>query len=353
MNPLATLLGSGFNGLPLLSPYKTRSISAENPDGAVSGGARADTSHNPACRDLGPGWKAKPAISLHPNAPATIADIEGPGIVQHIWITAPVEANVGTIIRFFWDDEETPSVEVPLGDFFANGHGLRYDVNSMMVAVNPAGGMNCYWPMPFRKRCRIEVESNNPERQDGFFYQITYALGPVADEAAYFHANWRRHVTTRDFPEMTIIDGIKGQGHYVGTHMAWTQMSNGWWGEGELKFFMDGDGEYPTICGTGTEDYFGGAWCFEDRTYSTPFLGYPLCRQVPQEVPRHALYRWHIFDPIRFESDLKVTVQALGWWPNGRYQPLTDDIATVAYWYQTEPHTPFPKLPPLHERWSR
>jgi hypothetical protein len=167
-----------------------------------------------------------------------------------------------------------------------------------------------------------------------------------------------------------ILDGVKGKGHYVGTVLAWTQLSNGWWGEGEIKFYIDGDREYPTICGTGTEDYFGGAWCFgeeafstpfmkyelfrkEEETYSTAFLGHPLLRKVEGEVPRHTLYRWHIPDPIRFEKDLKVTIQALGWWPNGKFQPLTDDIASVAYWYQTEPHADFPELPPVHERWSR
>jgi len=115
---------------------------------------------------------------------------------------------------------------------------------------------------------------------------------------------------------------------------------------------MDGDSEYPTICGTGTEDYFGGAWCFGD-TFSTPFLGYPLWQREDVRVPKHGLYRWHIMDPIRFKSELKVTIQALGWWPNGKFQPLTDDIASVGYWYQSEPHAPFPSMPPIHERWSR
>ncbi|MCD6553713.1 MAG: DUF2961 domain-containing protein, partial [Anaerolineae bacterium] len=154
------------------------------------------------------------------------------------------------------------------------------------------------------------------------------------------------------------LDGVQGQGHYVGTFLAWTQLSNGWWGEGEVKFYLDGDVKYPTICGTGTEDYFGGAWCFEvegqgTTTYSTPYLGYPLYRHEPGEVPRHGLYRWHIMDPIRFKQNLKVTIQALGWWPNGTFEPLTDDIASVGYWYQREPHAPFPQLPPVHERWSR
>jgi hypothetical protein len=207
--------------------------------------------------------------------------------------------------------------------------------------------------MPFRERARITVQNQRWEPTDGFFYQITYALTGMPEQAAAFHAQWRRSMTARDRPEHVILDGVRGAGHYVGTFLAWTQLSNGWWGEGEIKFYLDGDGEHPTICGTGTEDYFGGAWCFDGRTYSTPFLGYPLYRQEPGEVPRHGLYRWHILDPIRFKRDLKVTIQALGWWPDGRFQPLTDDIASVGYWYQAEPHAPFPELPPIHERWSR
>jgi hypothetical protein len=141
--------------------------------------------------------------------------------------------------------------------------------------------------------------------------------------------------------------------------MAWAQMSNGWWGEGEIKFFMDGDQANPTICGTGTEDYFGGAWGFWDErtklteTFSTAFMGYPLFDNTAGNVPRHGLYRWHVMDPIRFESDLKVTMQALGWWNNGKYQPLTDEIGSVAYWYQTEPHAAFPKFPDRDDRFPR
>jgi hypothetical protein len=348
------LISPIFGGIPLLSDAETRSISAENPDGARAGGCHAevDGPAHPGSA-LGKGWKTRACINLPAGSTTTLMDTDGPGVIQHIWITNDQRLNRDAILRFYWDGEETPSIEVPLGDFFCNGHGLRYDVNSLMVCVNPDGGMNCYWPMPFRRHARITIENQRWEDVGLFFYQITYALTPVPDEAAYLHAQWRRSMTTRQHPEHVILDGVKGRGHYVGTFCAWTQMSNGWWGEGEVKFYMDGDDRHPTICGTGTEDYFGGAWCFNDRTYSTPFLGYPLFRREPNEVPRHGLYRWHVLDPIRFRQDLRVTVQALGWWPNSHFQPLTDDIATVAYWYQSEPHAPFPTLPPIEERWSR
>ncbi|MDZ7373593.1 MAG: DUF2961 domain-containing protein [candidate division KSB1 bacterium] len=349
----ARILGGALGALPLLVDAETRSISAENPDGRKGGGARAVPDEKSPAWRLGEGWKVRPCIALQPGETVTLADVQGPGIIQHIWLTVDPKAYRDCVLRFYWDEEPSPSVEVPLGDFFCNGHGLRYPVSSIPVAVNPSGGFNCYWPMPFRSRARITLESQHWERIPGFYYQITYALAPVPDDAAYFHAQWRRSMTSRQHPEHVILDGVRGRGHYVGTFLAWTQLSNGWWGEGEVKFYIDGDGAYPTICGTGTEDYFGGAWCFGGETYSTAFLGYPLYRKEPGEVPRHALYRWHILDPIRFRQDLRVTIQALGWWPDGKFQPLTDDIASVAYWYQTEPHAPFPELLPPEGRWSR
>lgn len=346
-------LNFGLGSLPLLSDAETRSISAENPTGERGNGAKAMPDAANAGSMLGQGWKVRPCITLEPASTTCLADIEGPGVIQHIWITVDPRAYRDTVLRFYWDGEETPSIEVPLGDFFCNGHALRYNVNSLPIAVNPSGGFNSYWPMPFRKRARLTIENQHAKEIHGFFYQITYALTPVPEAAAYFHAQWRRSMTTRAYPEHVLLDGVRGQGHYVGTFMAWTQLSNGWWGEGEIKFYMDGDGQFPTICGTGTEDYFCGAWGFGGETYSTPYLGYPLYRKEPGEVPKHGLYRWHVMDPIRFKQDLKVTMQALGWWPNGKYEPLTDDIASVAYWYQTEPHAPFPVFPEVHERWPR
>ena len=340
-------------GVHLYSPAKTRSISAENPKGEVGGGAKEIPDQDNPASNLGKGWKVRPCITLPAGSTTVLADIDGPGIINHIWLTVTERAYRDCVLRFYWDDEASPSVEVPLGDFFANGHGLRYNVNSIPIAVNPSGGFNSYWPMPFRKHCRITIENQHWVDIPGFYYQITYSLTEVPENALYFHAQWRRSMTTRERPEHVILDGVKGRGHYVGTFLAWTQLSDGWWGEGEIKFYIDGDTEYPTICGTGTEDYFGGAWGFGGETYSTAFLGYPLYKKEPGTVPKHGLYRWHILDPIRFERELKVTIQALGWWPNRKFQPLTDDIASTAYWYQSEPHQEFPKLPSIEERWAR
>jgi len=342
----------GLVGVAHLSDAKTRSISAENPTGEPGKGAMESPDESSPASALGRGWKVRPCITLPRQSNTVLADIKGTGTIKHIWITVAETAYRNCILRMFWDGEKAPSVEVPLGDFFCNGHAIRCKVNSIPIAVNPSGGFNSYWPMPFRKSARIEIESQHREDIHGFFYQITYELGDVSDDAAYFHAQWRRAVTPIDNPQHVILDGVKGKGHYVGTYLAWTQLANGWWGEGEVKFFIDGDKEFPTICGTGTEDYFGGAWGFGD-TFSTAFLGYPLWVRTEGEVPRHGLYRWHIPDPIRFEKDLKVTIQALGWRPNGKFQPLQDDIASVGYWYQTEPHAPFPKMLPVELRWPR
>jgi hypothetical protein len=341
-----------FYLLPKLKDAESRSITPENPTGEKGKGAMAMPEEGSPASKLGRGWKVRPCITLPKGDVVKLAEIEGSGFIRHIWITVDAKAYRDCILRILWDDEENPSVEVPLGDFFVNCHGLRYNVNSIPIAVNPSGGFNCYFPMPFRRRAVITIENQHTSDIPGFFYAINYSLEKVDGDLAYFHAQWRRSMTTRENPQHVILDNVKGRGHYVGTVLAWTQLSNGWWGEGEVKFYIDDDAEFPTICSTGTEDYFGGAWGFGE-TFCGPFLGYPLWRKEPGEVPRHALYRWHILDPVVFKRDLKVTVQALGWYPNGKFQPLTDDIASVAYWYQTEPHVKFPELPPVEGRWSR
>jgi hypothetical protein len=256
------------------------------------------------------------------------------------------------ILRFYWDDEPSPSVEVPLTDFFAVGHDLFAPVRSLAVVVNPRSALNCYWPMPFRKRARITFTNESEKDILQLAYQITYALTPLPQKAGYFHAQWRRSLTQRDNPMHTILDSVKGDGRYVGTFLAWTQLSDGWFGEGEVKFFIDGDREFPTICGTGTEDYFGGS--FElPAVFTGPYSGSTLKLDGKVGPLKWSLYRWHIMDPICFRRDLRVTIQALGYTPGGPFRPLADDIASLAYWYQQEPHAPFPPFPPLNKRWPR
>ncbi|MDD5370867.1 MAG: DUF2961 domain-containing protein [Anaerolineaceae bacterium] len=362
MNHTFNGLGMNLGSLSQLSNAQTRSISAENPTGAKGqGGMATEGSGADAARELGRGWKLSPCVSLASRSTTVLADIQGPGAIQHIWMTIDPHAWRQLVLRFYWDAEETPSIEVPLGDFFCNGWGVRCNVNSLPVAVNPAGGFNCYWEMPFLKHARITVENLSSEVVRDFFWQITYTLTEVPEECAYLHAQWRRSQPVQPGQVHTLLDGVRGQGHYVGTYLAWGVHHNGWWGEGEIKFYLDGDREWPTICGTGTEDYFGGAWGFEMPPghyglYSTPFAGMPQVIQpdgLSQSQQRFGLYRWHVMDPIRFQNDLRVTIQDLGWRAplDGlrRYHARQDDIASTAIWYQTEPHAPFPTLPGLNE----
>ena len=346
-------LTTGVGDLSRLSRAKSRSISPENFTGEKGGGGRATTGTGErAARDLGQGWKVSPSVKIVPQQVFTLAEIQGPGAIQHIWMT-PTGVWRDSIIRFYWDGETTPSIEVPVGDFFASGWGRYAQINSLAVAVNPGSAFNCYWQMPFRRSCRITME-NIGEEEMTLYYQIDYTLTEVPEDAAYLHAQFRR-VNPLPFKEVyTILEGVKGEGQYVGTHMAWGVNNTGWWGEGEIKFYLDGDTDFPTICGTGTEDYFCGSYNFENREtrqyqeFSTPYSGMPLVIRpdgMYQSQQRFSLYRWHVTDPIRFEQDLRVTIQALGWRTGGRYLPLQDDIASVAYWYQAEPHAAFPALP--------
>lgn len=352
---MATFNGLGMNlgNLSRISTAQTRSISPENFTGEKGkGGMATEGTGKHAARDLGQGWKISPSIHIKPGEVRELANIKGSGAIQQIWMT-PTGHWRHSIIRIYWDDQTQPSVECPAGDFFACGWQRYAQVTSLPVCVNPGSAFSCYWEMPFRRRCRITME-NIAKEQMVLYYQINYTLTDVPDECAYFHAQFRRSNPLPYKEVHTILDGVKGHGQYVGTYLAWGVNNTGWWGEGEIKFYMDGDKEWPTICGTGTEDYFCGSYNFENHAthqyeeFTTPYTGLPQVIRpdgVYQSQTRFGLYRWHIMDPIRFESDLKVTIQGLGWRTGGRYLPLQDDIASTAFWYQTLPTQPFPKLP--------
>jgi len=345
----------GLSALPFLNDAETRSVSAENPTGEKGKGGMAipDPSEpKPAASaraadDLGQGWKVRPFLRVNAGETATLMDVDGPGIIQHIWMVEGLSR--AHVLRFYWDGEETPSIEVPAPDFFAVGHELFARVNSLAVIVNPRNALNCYWPMPFRKQARVTFTNEGDEDLVLLAYQITYARTEVPGNAAYFHAQWRRSNTAEQNPYV-ILDGVRGKGRYAGTFLAWTQLKKGWFGEGEIKFYMDGDDEFPTICGTGTEDYFGGSYGFPE-SFTTAYLGTILASDASDTPPNYwSLYRWHVEDPICFKNDLRVSIQALGWGDDRKYELLSDDIASVAYWYQEEPHAPFPPLPPLEKR---
>ena len=355
----------GFNGLGMnmgnlsrLSDAVTRSISPENFTGEKGkGGMATEGTGAHAARELGQGWKISPSVRIQPGETFEIANIEGQGAIQQIWLT-PTGHWRFSILRIYWDDSEIPSVECPVGDFFACGWQRYAQVSSLAVCVNPGSAFNCYWEMPFRKRARITL-TNIAEDPTTLYYQVNYTLTDVPEACAYFHAQFRRTNPLPYKDVYTILDGVQGKGHYVGTYMAWQVNNTQWWGEGEIKFYVDGDTDFATIVGTGTEDYFCGSYNFDlgkerggYREFTTPYAGLPQVIRpdgLYDAQQRFGLYRWHIPDPIRFEEDFRVTIQALGWLTrtreSRRYLPLQDDIASVAFWYQTLPATPFPELP--------
>jgi hypothetical protein len=380
MKPTFDGLMCNLSNLALLSNARTRSICSENRSGAKSGGAREcpplDEHGKPsgAGRALGQGWKIHPCDAIPPGETLVLADIEGPGSIQHIWMT-PTGDYRTTLLRVYYDGSELPAIECPVGDFFASAYTsykVYAPITSLAVCVNPGNAFNCYWPMPFRKRIRLTLENINRTESKRVYFQIDYALNTVPADAAYFHAQFRRVNPLKDGEVYTLLDGVQGKGHYAGTYMAWQVNNNGWWGEGEIKFYLDGDTDpklsggkvvagstgFPTICGTGTEDYFCGSYNFENKAtaqyqeFTGPYTGVPhIVRPngVYEANTRFSMYRWHIADPVRFEQDLKVTLQALGWRRDGRYLTLQDDIASVAYWYQAAPAAPFPPLPSADE----
>lgn len=343
-------LGTSLSNLARLSEAKSRAINMENRNGEKGKGGSATEGTGKECaRELGRGWKISPSYMIKPGETFVMADHRGEGAIEHIWMTCHNSKWRQMVWRIYWDDEKTPSVEVPVGDFFCNGWCERVNVTSLPIVVNPAGGFNCYFEMPFRKGFRMEMTNLSAE-EAAFYFQIDYVETKVPEDYAYFHASFRRVNPNPYMHDIVIADNIRGKGHYVGTYLAWQVNNNRWWGEGEIKFYIDGDKEFPTICGTGTEDYFGGAWNWEQPegqycTYSTPYMG---MHQVikPDGLysanMRFGMYRWHVSDPVRFESDLKVTIQDLGWRSEGRYLPQQSDVSATAFWYQTEPHEKLP-----------
>lgn len=342
-----------LNNLTTKKNIEAFSVSPENLTGEKGKGGMATKGTAASCaRDLGQGWKINPYVYIEPNSRLVLADVEGRGAIKHIWITDNAKAGRLLILRIYFDGHKNPAVECPLSDFFCNAKYTEYrQLSSLAICVNPKRGLNCYFEMPYFKGFRVEIENTAP---DGccVYYQIDCEKKEIPKDSLYFHAQFRR-VNPLPYKQVyTILDNIKGSGHYVGTYMYWGVKSNGWWGEGEIKFYIDGDKDFPTICGTGTEDYFCGAYNFDVDgkyvEYSTPYSGMSKVdhtNQIYDSQRRFNMYRWHITDPVYFKNDLKVTIQALGWRSEGRYLPLQDDISSVAYWYSDTLDDQYPAFP--------
>lgn len=358
-------LHTGMGNLFRLSDAQTRSISPENLTGEPGKGGMAtleNGSARKAARDLGQGWKVNPYVVIKPGETFTMAEINHSGAIQHIWMT-PTGNWRNSIFRMYWDGEKTPSVEAPVGDFFCMGWGKYAHINSLAVCVNPGSAFNCYWVMPFRKSAKITM-TNTDTKPMTLYYQIDYTLTDVPKDAGYFHAQYHRANPVNGGID-TLVSGIKGKGQYVGTYLAWEVHNDGWWGEGEIKFYIDDDTQFPTINGTGTEDYFCGSYDFDSdqrmpdgklsreyTEFNTPYAGLPQVIKGDGHynvMQRFGMYRWHIQDPIRFDKGLTVTIQDLGWKSGGRYLVQRSDISSVVFWYQQDPHAPFPKLPSRDE----
>lgn len=364
---------SGLFGHVTLPPIgRTRCINAENPHGEKGGAAR-EAGH------LGPSRKGSPCLTQLPAGGSfTLMDIDGPGVIQHIWMTVTDKTsrtgpNVlrNLSLEFYWDGESNPSVLCPLGDFFCCGHAQSCQITSLPIAVNPNRGFNCFFPMPFT-HAKIVLRNDHNEDVPAFFYQIDYTeYDSLPPDVLRFHAQWRRSPYTNKGKDYVILDGVHGSGAYVGTYLALTALESRWWGEGEVKIYIDGDKEYPSWCSTGTEDYFGGAWsfasfddkgCMYEKTFNGPFSGYPFySRELANRSSMtwdtatpvmRGLYRWHLPDPIYFHQDIRVELQQIGSEENGYFE-RSDDVASVAYWYQSEPHTEFPNLPDRMDRQPR
>jgi Protein of unknown function (DUF2961) len=307
------------------------------------------------------------ARTIAPGETLTLLDDAGPGVISHVWVTIASDDPYhlkALVLRMFWDGEATPSVETPIGDFFGLGLGDYHLYQSVPLAVGSDKALNCFFPMPFQKHARITVTNEGAIRTDAFYFNIDYRVYGKALPAdlLYFHAQYRQAAPARGWTNQwksngdAIVNDKKnlngdgnyvwmeaaGRGHFVGVTMSVLQNQDGWWGEGDDMFFVDGE-KLPSINGTGSEDYFLGAWDFGGHAFSYGLFGAPV---VGPELTggRWSLYRFHLDSPIPFTQSLRATIE------HGHANVRSDNYFSVAYWYQTEPHAAFPALPGLEER---
>ena len=304
-----------------------------------------------------PNWKNGNADSrpIAPGGTLTLGEFDGPGVITHFWCTiahdAPFYSRLMTL-RIYWDGEEHPSVECPIGDFFGIGHGVDQSFTSLPIRVTSNGrARNCYWPMPFRKSARVTVTNDSEQRCHAFYYYLDWQKhDSLPDDTAYFHAMYRQEYPCVMGQNYLLAD-LVGRGHYVGTIQSVYHVSPGWYGEGDDFFFIDGAAE-PQLRGTGTEDYFCNGWGFEQQ--AGPFYGTPLWEGF-DTGDRGTAYRFHIPDPVTFTKSLRVEIEHKGseTFPDGKFDGFIerDDLmSSVALWYQTEPHKVWSALPPGVER---
>lgn len=312
-------------------------------------------------------------FTIAPGQVLTVLAATGPGIIRHCWFTIAAGPHHlrDLVLRMYWDQESTPSVETPIGDFFGLSLGEYFTYASQPMTVAPMKALNCYLPMPFRRSALVTITNEGPAPVHALYANLDYERVPsLPAEALYLHAQYRQAAPcigwTDDWKtnadpivlRKKNLDGhgnyvvveAAGQGQYLGTSLGVLQNQDGWWGEGDDMVFIDevpGARVVPTINGTGSEDYFNGAWDFGDRSFSYPFNGAPLVENPERVGGRWCIYRWHLPDPIRFQRSLRMTLE------HGHANSRSDNYYSVGYWYQSEPHAPFPTLPPALARHPR
>ena len=333
---------------------ESRSISFENPTGAKGAGGRAAS-------PLGVGRKGDPARLIGPGETVVLADIEGPGTIRHIWMTTlgSPRAIRGAVIRAWWDDQAHPSIEAPLGDVFGFAHGCSPAFQSAAHSVGERLGLNLWLPMPFARRARLEL-TNEHSRPIPLFYQVDYTLGDAhGPDVGRLHAAFRRENPTTPGADFEILPGRQGRGRYLGAVIGVRPSQPPWWGEGEIKVFLDGDTDFPTICGTGSEDYAGLSFGLQP----TPFAFHGCSwreREDSSDTGRISMYRWHIPDPILWRRDVRVTIQQIGIAQGeggatmddykARLRERADDWSACAFWYEAMPSAPLAPMPDYAQR---
>ena len=343
-------MGGGLSDLPRLRNHKRKRFSSYD----CTGGNRD-------------------YVVVDPGETATLAEMEGPGCVKHIWVTIRTDEEWylrKLVLRAYWDGEESPSVEAPIGDFFGIGHGLTRNYVSAPLQMSPQDGkgFNCWWPMPYGEGARIEAWNQGEVEVEAFYYYVDYEEWEEQEPGmGRFHATWHRENPTEGIPEggmgnrEWLFDGTnpdgsgnyvileaEGRGHYVGCNVSIHNLREteefNWYGEGDDMIFIDGE-RLPSIVGTGTEDYYGMSWC-PTQEYSAPFYGLPL-PGGPNWSGKVTWYRYHILDPVYFHKSIRVTIE------HGHANRRSDDYSSTAYWYQEEPHKTLRPIPPLEERLPR
>ena len=326
----------------VLQPYhlntglESRSISFENPTGARGEGGKAASK-------LGVGRKGAPAKDIQPGETVTLCDIKGRGTLRHTWVTTRKDPDIlrSAVIRVYWEGQTHPSIECPLGDFMGIGHGRVMAHQTAAHSVGENAGMNIWLPMPFTKQARFTF-SNEGSRELPLFYQIDYTLGDRhAKDVGRLHVLFRRENPTRLKKDFELLPTRSNKGRFIGSLIGIRSLSEGWWGEGEIKVYRDGDQEFPTICGTGSEDYVGLSWGIQQ----TPFLYHGCSLNAKGFVTMH---RWHLPDPIYWQKEARVTIQQIGW-KDGLYE-RQDDWSCATFWYEPTPSAPLPTMPGVKER---